>query len=50
MPYKVSVEVYNRCTNSKLELIENGSHTFDTDKKSLKDAINKTIEFIEEIF
>lgn len=50
VPYNVSVEVHNRCTNSKLELIENGSHTFDTDKQSLKDAINKTIEFIEEIF
>lgn len=50
VPYNVSVELHNKCTNSKIELIENGSHTFDTDKQSLKDAVNKTIEFIKEIF
>lgn len=50
VPYSVSVEVHNKCTNSRLELIENGSHTFDTDKKSLKDAVDKTVDFIEEIF
>ena len=48
--YKVSLEVHNKCTNSKLELIENGSHTFDTDKQALKDAVDKTVEFIKEIF
>lgn len=48
--YKVSVEVHSKCTNSKLELIENGSHTFDTDNKALKDAINKTVDFINDIF
>ncbi len=50
VPYEVSVEVYNKCVNSKLELIENGSHTFDTDEQSLKDAVNKTVDFIKEIF
>lgn len=50
VPYKVSVEVHSKCINSKLELIENGSHTFDTDNKALKDAIDKTVDFIKEIF
>lgn len=48
--YKVSQEVHNKCTNSKLELIENGSHTFDTDNQALKDAVDKTVDFIKEIF
>jgi len=48
--YNVSVEICSQCTNAKLELIQNGSHTFDTDKQSLIDAINKTIDFIKEIF
>lgn len=50
VPYNVSVEIHNECINSKLELIENGSHTFDTDKQSLKEAVDKTVEFIKEIF
>lgn len=48
--YKVSVKVYNECTNARLELIKNGSHTFDTDKHSLEDAVYKTTGFIKEIF
>lgn len=50
VPYEVSVEVHNKCQESKLELIENGSHTFDTDKQSLKNAVSKTVEYIKEIF
>lgn len=50
VPYEVSREAHSKCTNSRLELIENGSHTFDTDKKSLKEAINKTTDFIKEVF
>lgn len=49
VPYEVSIEVYNKCVNSKLELIENGSHTFDTNEQSLKDAVNKTVDFIKEV-
>ena len=49
VPYKVSVEVHSKCTNSKLELIKNGSHTFDMDNQALKDETNKTIDFIKEI-
>jgi dienelactone hydrolase len=48
--YKVSQEVHNKCENSKLELIENGSHTFDTDNQALKDSVDKTVDFIKEIF
>lgn len=47
VPYEVSVEVCSKCVNSKLELIENGNHTFDADKKALQDAIYKTIDFIK---
>jgi len=50
VPFEVSVEVYNKCLNSKLELIKNGSHTFDTDEQSLKDAVSRTVDFIKEIF
>lgn len=50
LSYKVSIEAHSKCTNSRLELIENGSHTFDTDEQSLKDAIHKTADFIKEIF
>ncbi len=48
--YKISLELHNKCANSKLELIKNGSHTFDTNHQALEDAIDKTIEFIKEIF
>lgn len=48
--YDVSINAHNKCKNSKLELIENGSHTFDTNEQSLKDAINKTVNYIKEIF
>lgn len=50
VPHQVSVELHSKCTNSRLELIKNGSHTFDTDEQSLKDAIEKTVDFIKEIF
>lgn len=50
IPYSVSVDVCNKSINSKLELIENGNHTFDNDEESLKKAINKTLDFIKEIF
>ncbi len=48
--YKVSLEIHNKCANSKLELIKNGSHTFDIDKQALKDAVDKTVDFIKGIF
>lgn len=50
IPYQVSIEAYNQCTNAKLKLIENGSHTFDTNEQALKDAVNKTIDFIKKIY
>lgn len=50
VPYGVSIQAHSKCTNSKLELIENGSHTFDTDENSLRDAISKTVDFVKKIF
>lgn len=50
VPFEVSVNVHNQCSNSKIELIKDGSHTFDTNKQSLEDAINKTTNYIKEIF
>ena len=48
--YKEAVNAYNQCENAKLILIENGDHNFNNDEQALKDAVDKTIEFIEEIF
>ena len=50
IPYTLSEKVNKLCKNSKLELIENGDHTFDNDEKSLEKACNCTIEFIKETF
>lgn len=49
VPYELSVKVSKLCKNSKLELIENGSHTFDNDVNALNKAINVSIDFINEI-
>lgn len=48
VPYELSVKVSKMCKNARLELIENGTHTFDNDINALKKAIDVTIEFIEE--
>lgn len=48
--YEEAVKAYNECRNAKLVLIENGDHNFNNDEQALKDAVAKTIEFIEEIF
>lgn len=39
LAYEVSMEIHRKCSNSRLELIANGSHTFDTNEQSLKMAI-----------
>ena len=49
VPYELSVKVSKLCKNSRLELIENGTHTFDNDKIALDNAINVTINFINEL-
>lgn len=48
--HEESIKAYNECENARLALIENGDHNFNNDEQALKDAIEKTIEFIEEIF
>ena len=48
VPYKVSKDVSEICTNSKCVLIKNGEHTFQNSKDVLEDAINVTIDFIKE--
>lgn len=50
VPYELSIKVSKLCKNSKLELIENGDHTFDNDKNALNKAINASINFIKNIF
>lgn len=49
VPYELSVKVSKLCRNSKLELIDNGSHTFDNDANALNQAINVSIEFVKRI-
>ena len=48
VPYELSVKVSKMCKNARLELIENGTHTFDNDINALKKAIDVTIKFIKE--
>ena len=50
VPYGLFVKVSKMCKNSKLELIENGTHTFDNDIKALNKAIKVSIDFMKEIF
>lgn len=49
IPYTLSEKVNKLCKESKLELIENGDHTFDNDAKSLEKACEVTIEFASRI-
>ena len=48
VPYELSVKVSKLCKNAKLELIENGTHTFDNDINALNKAIDVSIEFINQ--
>ncbi len=50
VPYELSVKVSKLCKNAKLELIENGTHTFDNDINALNKAIDVSIEFVQTIF
>lgn len=50
VPYELSVKVSKLCKNSKLELIENGTHTFDNDINALNKAIDVSINFAKNIF
>lgn len=50
VPYELSIKVSKMCKNAKLELIENGTHTFDNDINALNKAIDVSINFIKEIF
>ena len=50
VPYELSVKVSKMCKNAKLELIENGTHTFDNDINALNKAIDVSINFIIEVF
>lgn len=50
VPYMLSKKVSEMCKNSEIELIENGDHSFDNSEEALKEAIEKTINFIKKIF
>lgn len=49
VPYELSVKVSKLCKNAKLELIENGTHTFDNDINALNKAINVSIKFAKDV-
>ena len=50
VPYELSIKVSKMCENAQLELIDNGTHTFDNDLHALNKAIDVSIKFIEEEF
>jgi pimeloyl-ACP methyl ester carboxylesterase len=47
--YTLSEKVHKLCKNSKLELIENGDHSFGNDMNARLKACNVTVDFIKEI-
>ena len=50
VPYQLSEKVCSMCKNAKIKLIENGNHTFSSDKKALDQAIDESIIFINNIW
>ena len=50
IPYTLSEKINKLCKNSRLELIENGDHTFSNDETARLEACNVTIDFIKNIF
>ena len=47
VPYELSVKTAKMCKNAKVELIENGSHTFANDINALNKAIDVSVDFIK---
>jgi pimeloyl-ACP methyl ester carboxylesterase len=47
IPHQLSEKVASLCKNSKLVIIENGEHGFIDSEKSLKTAIDATINFVK---
>ena len=47
VPFQLSERISKLCKNSTLELIENGTHTFDNDINALNKAIDVSIDFIK---
>ena len=50
VPYELSVKVSKLCKNSRLELIEKGTHSFADDKEALNNAIEVSINFIKNLY
>ena len=50
VPYESSIEISKMCKNARLELIENGTHTFDNDINALNNAINVSVDFKKRLF
>ena len=50
IPYGLSVKVSKLCKNSRLELIEKGTHAFADDKEALNKAIEVSINFIKNLY
>ena len=50
VPYELSIKVSKMCKMAKLELIENGNHSFKSDISTLNKAVDVTLDFIQKIF
>ena len=50
VPYDLSKKVSKLCKNSRLELIENGTHSFANNSEAKDKAIDVSIDFVKEIF
>ena len=49
LPYTLSEEVSNNCSNSTFKLIKGGEHTFMNSDDAINEAIKVTIDFINEV-
>jgi len=49
VPYQLSQKICLMCKNAKIELIENGNHTFNNDEMALNKAIEVSIEFVKQL-
>lgn len=49
VPYQLSEKIALMCKNSKVELINEGNHTFNNDPKVLEEAVDVTVKFVKDI-
>ena len=49
VPYTLSIEISNKCSNSTLKLIKNGEHNFLDSQDSINEAIDITVDYIKNL-